>query len=839
MHLAASEPGAFPGSRESLRGASLKSARGFVGLVTLSISITAVLVAGGTGLVSLVLQYREMVSLSDQVESEYLASRRDLLEQEVNRAVSYIDHLRATGDVAQRDRLRDQVHVGLSAADGLYRHARTGGRSFGDDEVRGLVRAAAASVSTDLSNGAMIVLDPDGACVLCVGHPDLEGTNLSEVRSADGRLIIQEFLTLGRTLGTGYVEAHWSLPTKGTPLVLDSVYLQRWEPLNWVFIAAGNRKDMTEQLQSEALDYLRALHFGDGGYIFAAQWDGLSLCGPATGSNVYENTDNNGMKIVQELIRTAQEGGGFVEYVMPAYLDQPVSRKLSYVLPIVEWEWYVGSGCPIDDMEAAAAVRTGHLQGRLIIGMALTLCAAVLLALVGVQVARRSVRELAREVKVFGGWFGQARTDLIEINAAELHFEEFRQLAKDANAMVRTRQAAQARQRELEEALRQTQRLESLGVLAGGIAHGFNNLLAAILGHAELALLKLPEDSPVRDDLRDIRTAGERAGDLVRQILSFSRRASLEVRPVSLRALLDEAVRMLRATIPTTIEIRYDREGENPIVLADATQIHQIIVNLCTNAQHAMKEVGGVLELTLDIEELDAVQAERAGCPASGRYARLTVRDTGCGIDEETVSRVFEPFFTTKKPGEGTGLGLSFSHGVAQSHGGAMSVESILDLGTTFHVYLPVHDIAADIVEETPEAPAVGPSVRILLVDDDLGLLSAAQAMLEALGHTAEAYGTGADALEALARAPGDYDLLLTDQTMPGTTGVQVADAAKRIAPHIRVIIVTGYSAEIDQERAQARGIEGFLMKPFSMESLSAKITAVMWEQPADASAAD
>jgi PAS domain S-box-containing protein len=379
----------------------------------------------------------------------------------------------------------------------------------------------------------------------------------------------------------------------------------------------------------------------------------------------------------------------------------------------------------------------------------------------------------------------------------------------------------------MEEQLRQAHKMEAIGTLAGGIAHDFNNILTAILGFTDLAMDTLPEPHPSRANLSQVVKAGNRAKALVQQILAFSRQDMGEPLPVSLVSLITDALPLLRSILPTTIEIRPRLEPGGSLVLADATQMQQVVINLCGNAEYAMREKGGVLDLVLDTVAVDADFA--AGLPPlqPGPHMRLTVRDTGRGMAPEILERVFDPFFTTKALGEGTGLGLSTAHGIVTNHGGAITVASTVGIGTTFEVYLP-QLIALTISPASTDRNVPGGTERILFVDDEEPLVRLGEQMLTRLGYHVVAKSTSLEALDAFRAAPDRFDLVITDQTMPKMTGEALATELLRIRPDLPIILYTGFSHTMTPDKAKALGIGAFLMKPIVMKDLAVAIRRVL-----------
>jgi PAS domain S-box-containing protein len=366
--------------------------------------------------------------------------------------------------------------------------------------------------------------------------------------------------------------------------------------------------------------------------------------------------------------------------------------------------------------------------------------------------------------------------------------------------------------KELELQLQQAQKMEAIGTLAGGIAHDFNNILSAILGYTEMALIDSDKQSALHKNLQEVLQAGERAKDLVNQILTFSRQAERESKPIQVKLISKEVIKFLRASLPTTIEIRQEIDSDS-LVMADATHIHQLLMNLCTNAGHAMREKGGVLEFKLMDVRIEEGGANEHPELNPGSYLELTISDTGHGIPAPILDRIFEPFFTTKDKGEGTGMGLSVVHGIVGSYGGQIFASSEPGKGSTFKVYLP------SVEHDEAPFPLGGESIptgteRILFVDDESAIVDIGKQLLESLGYHTTIRTSSLEALELFKAKADSFDLVITDMTMPNMTGDELAREVMRIRPEIPVILCTGYSARINQKKARAMGIRAFVSKP-------------------------
>jgi signal transduction histidine kinase/ActR/RegA family two-component response regulator len=417
-------------------------------------------------------------------------------------------------------------------------------------------------------------------------------------------------------------------------------------------------------------------------------------------------------------------------------------------------------------------------------------------------------------------WWAGKRVGFLTLDAVSAH----KHWPDDDIALSRTageilanaieRQRSESEREMLQTRLHQAQRLESIGTLAGGIAHEFNNILGAIFGYAELALATIGSGSRAERHLNGIMTAGERAQAVINQILTFSRRSERRPRLVTAESVVAEAVELLRASLPSTVAIETKLETGDAAVMADPTELQQVVMNLCTNGAHAMKN-HGTLHVCLETVEVEHGLALSHGSLPAGRYVRLAVTDTGSGIDAATLERILEPFFTTKAVGKGTGLGLSTVHGIVTQHGGALNVKSRLGEGSSFQAYFPrAGEIA--VAQRKPATPGVphGHGETVLIVDDEATLVPLAEEMVAALGYEAVGFDQSTTALQAFRAAPERFDLVLTDDIMPEMTGTELARTLHEIRPSLPIILMTGGGRPIGAQRLQAAGIREVVKKP-------------------------
>jgi signal transduction histidine kinase/ActR/RegA family two-component response regulator len=416
-------------------------------------------------------------------------------------------------------------------------------------------------------------------------------------------------------------------------------------------------------------------------------------------------------------------------------------------------------------------------------------------------------------------------------NALEKRVEDRTLQLSNANQYLKKeieiRQKFERERAELEKQLYQLQKMETIGTLAGGIAHDFNNILTPILGYTDMALEELPEESNLRFDIEQINNAARRGKDLVQQVLTFSREVDFANKPIQLEPIVAEALNLIKASFPPGVQITQHFDQKIGTVLADPIHIHQIVMNLCTNANHAMMKTGGILDVRLESVKLDQRTADKIPNLKKGSYIRLTISDTGHGMDIKTKERIFEPFFTKKEVGSGSGLGLSVVHGIISNYGGAIIVDSSPGKGSTFIIYLPKY--AGELSEpDKLSKKLLKGDEYILFVDDEPEITFMGKKMLENLGYKVTISSNSLSALEEFCSKPSKYSLLVTDQNMPNMTGTELASKMKSVQPGLKVIIITGYSDTLSEEVLEESGISEVILKPMILDDFSKVIRRVL-----------
>jgi PAS domain S-box-containing protein len=884
----------------------------------------------------------EQITLKEQ----YFAAQKNLIKNETDQVLDYIEFKISQAETRLKQIIRNRTNEAYDIAINLY-HQHKATRN--PDELKKIIKDALRPIRYNNQRGYYFVTRLDGVEILFADRPEMEGLNLIDIQDTQGKFVIRDMIAIIRESGEGYYRYTWTKPNKSGKGFPKIAFIKHFEPFDWLIGTGEYLDDVVNDIQQEVLARIENITFGDDGYIFAVQWDGLSLVTPQKGKNVIDLTDANGVKIIQELIKASKSGGGYVSYVMPKFDRDTTYNKLSYTKAVSDWEWLIGAGVNVDKIETVIHQRRAALQKRVtnhFLKIVSILAAILLFILLAAKFVSNRTR---KSFDLFAEFFSKAATESAKIESGKLPFVEFESLARAANRMVQERNKAEAALREseknyrelvqsansiimrmdtegkitffntyaqnffgyreeeiigknvigtivperntagfdlavmikdigahperyvsnenenirrngervqvtwmnkaiydedgnvseilcvgidvtekwqLEKRLAQAQKMESIGTLAGGIAHDFNNILSAVIGYTELSLIDIPKGSALQNNLQQVLKAGGRAKDLVRQILTFSRQRENELVPVKVSLIVNEALKLLRASLPTTIKMRHHIKSYLA-VLTDPTNIHQILMNLCTNASFAMQKEGGVLEVSLSDVDLDANFAKLHPDVKPGKFIRLIVSDTGYGMSPEVSERIFDPFFTTKKMGQGTGMGLSVVHGIVKSHGGTIIVESSPGKGSAFSVFLPA--IESEVTDQVDQAQLViTGNERILFVDDEDFQADIGKRMLERLGYRVTAKTNSVEALDLFRQTPDEFDLVITDMTMPNMTGDVLARRLIAIRPDIPIIVCTGYSARINPDIIKEIGIKEMAMKPVVMKDIAQMIHRVL-----------
>ncbi len=908
----------------------------------IAVALLSTLVPGALWILT---EYSRFNQSAAVLQEAHIEARKVLMKEQVDLVASTIQYRHRRAGSELESTLRARVVEAHAVAARLY---STYHLSMSRPELEELIRESLRGMRYDDGHGCYFALNPEGIVEVSTARPESEASD--GLATPEGPTV-RALLNLGKEKGEGAVTYTCPAETPdGTPRQKLS-YVMQFAPLDWT-IGTGEFLDITEQkIQQEILAWVDSIRFGDGYYIFAGQWDGLSLSGPARGQNMFDVTDPNGVKIVQSLIQCAQAGGGFISYVMPKLEGQRPEPKISYAQRIDGWNWYIGTGVYIDDInrtvERFRSEKLAALQ-KSIAGIFLLLVAIVLGACVFVG---RMARTTRKAFERFARFFEMASFGASESPVEGYGFREFDELAASANHMLEMRRAAEMALRQgeerlqllfaraadamyvsdlsgrliqvnqqactatgyteaelltmnvidvdaaksqpdalqaffstlspgssarlssrhrhkdgttfpveitvalldtpggpcvfgiardvserrraeeerlqLEAQLQQAQKMEAVGKLTGGVAHDFNNLLQVINAGADIALSDLEPDHPVRPLLLEVAQAGDRAANLVRQLLMFSRRQIMRPEALDMNAVVEEVLRLIQRILGEHIRLEWVPGVLPGLVSADRGMVEQSLMNLCVNARDAM-EAGGLLHVETAHADLDPVFCVENPWAEPGRFVRLTVRDTGCGMDAETLGRIFEPFFSTKAAGKGTGLGLSTVYGIVKQHRGLICATSAPGSGATFDLYWPLCEEGV-----LAAAPIIAPECRggsetILMAEDDEMVRSLSQRILAGNGYTVLVAADGEQACRLFEEHRDAIDLVILDVVMPNMGGREAYEHMRALCPGLRALFASGYSETAIHKDFKLEGGLQLLQKPYTRDPLLRAVRAVL-----------
>jgi len=881
---------------------------------------------------------------SKELRDEFMETQKTSVKNEVEKVVDYIGYMKSRQRDGMEANLKERTSQAYNIATNIYNENK-GLKDIRDIEK--MVKDALRPIRFYEGRGYYFAVRLDGVEQLFPDRPDMEGINLLNLLDTKGKYVIKDMIDIVKKDREGIYEYTWTKPEQEGKAFPKLSYIKLFEPFNWLIGTGEYIDDDNKSMQTQILDRIAEIRFGKEGYISVVTYDGVTLMNDTQreliGKNVWELTDPNGVKVIQEERKAIENPeGGFIYYVCNKPTETKPAAKISFMKGIKDWEWMVGADIYVDEIDKIIGANRVILEQR--VRYQLMKVSLLLLFLIAATflMAKYISRRIDKSLVIFASFFQKAADESTKIELKEVNFSEFETLALSANRMIGQREEVERSLREneekyrilfnmesdalalvdqgagnildvnksfvnlfgysreeilsmkegdfsagpdykdpqsnedneyipgvnkkkkdgshfpsevrtsnfeyqgrnlqllavrdisdrkkLEAQLRQSQKMEAIGTLAGGIAHDFNNVLLPIMGHAEMLMMGLPPDSHVQYNLKQIYEAGNRAKEMIKQIMVFSRKDKQEKRPVSLGSVINDTVKLLRGSIPTTIDIKYDIKTDSDTVMANATQIHRIILNLCTNSAYSMREKGGLLQIELDEFILSDDKRTSFQSLIPGRYLRLTVKDTGTGIEKANIEKIFEPYFTTKKTGEGTGMGLAVVHGIVLDHKGDISVESEPGKGATFRILLPPYHGSEAVthsgIDRSRELQKG--NEKVLLVDDEKIVADIFREMLITLGYKVTTRTSSVEALEAFQNNPYKYDLVITDMTMPNMTGKDLAVEMLSIRPDMPIILATGFSDRIDEERARAIGIKAFVMKPVVFNELAGTIRSVL-----------
>lgn len=883
--------------------------------------------------------YQMLTLESARLRAKHMVEYENLLKNEVDRVVDSINYKKSLTEQRLKQYLQEKTEEAYSIATNLIQHNNT---SLDEITLQKLVKDSLREVRFQNGRGYFFAFTGNGTVELLPTNPALEGRNLQTTQLNKGGFVIADALHSIKTTGAGFYSYQWTKPNKAGNTYPKLAYLKYIPELDWIIGTGEYLDDFTLDLQQEICTQIEQIRFGQNKseYIFVATWDGISKTFPAKEKNMLETRDANGVYIVKELIKKAKDGGGFVQYVMPALNNIHSAPKLSYAAPIPEWQWYIGAGVYIDEIDSLIALNQQTFKDKVV--KHLTIMALVVsgLLLVNFFTAYFISRNIWQQITLFSEFFRRASTESISMDDKLLAYSEFREISTLANAMLKQKNeilqeisvsrdewintfnaigdcvllfdangyivkanevalslhqtsAEEIRHRhfsticspdnpvrktlvdqlphsaevtnealnviflassfpifagtgelsrviliahditerkQLKEKLAQSQKMEAIGLLAGGVAHDLNNILSGIVSYPDIILPQLPENSHLRKQILAIQKSGQRAAEIVADLLTLARGITANKKVIDLNTLILEHLespenQKIQAMKPL-ISIKTDLATTPVHCFCSPTHIKKSLLNLILNATEAIKNQGSITLSTCSLH-LSRKQAKEKNIK-TGQYGVIKIADTGTGIPHADLERIFEPFYTKKVMGtSGSGLGLSVVWNSVKDHAGVIEVHSS-SAGTDFTIYLPAstqkssgNNKPFDLIE------LKGDGESILIVDDDEQQRDIALHFSKTLGYRAEAVENGEKAIEYLTEH--QMDVIILDMILgAGMNGRETYEKIIRIYPGQKALIVSGFSQDSEVQKAQHLGAGQYVKKPYTLNQLGVALREVL-----------
>jgi signal transduction histidine kinase/CheY-like chemotaxis protein len=781
----------------------------------LIICLVAVFISVGTlGGYWIYREYSDFKLQSYSLKQRLLTERKQQIKAEVEKAAGFIEFTKERMYKRLRRELRDKVHLAHGVAQSIYLEQKD---TIPLEKIMSQVKRVLSRIrfwddecyyfAADLKGRGERLLSPD----------KIAQGDISQRFDLEIPLCVKQMAESAKREEQGFLQYDLAEPVSAKHPRTKLSFVKKFAPFDW-YIGTGEYLDQaTRRIQAEVIKGLEKVIFPPGGYLFVGDFKGNALMGRFAKQNSWSFKSLANKNVVQDLMHAARNGGGFVHYTMILEKDPDHPRqKISYTMPIKDWDWFVGAGFFKDEIDLKLAHRQERLRKQITAKISNILVFMFLASLLTYVFWMVISNWLAKEMAVFKDFFAQAATKSEPMELEKLKSREFKNLAGLANQMLEQRKRAEEEKAQMERQLSQAKKMEAIGTLAGGIAHDFNNILGAIMGYAELAQNKLFKTGCAGVEIQKILDAAERAGSLVRRILTFSRRHNTQYEPLNLNQVIRRAMELLSRTLPKMMEIKLFLGKDLPFVLGDANELEQVIMNLASNAKDAMPQ-GGRLCITTSLVYLPSKLPAPVDKKMKTPFVQLKVSDTGCGIAREHLEQIYDPFFTTKGIGKGTGLGLSTVIGIVKNHNGWIECASAPEKGAIFTIYFPLALAAQKKVShKSLENPVqTGPLKKgfILVVDDEKALRETTSKLLTLEGHRVVTATNGEDALKAYEQSQTPFDLVILDVSMPGMGGTRCLDELKSRDPNLKVIMMSGYPLQGSLAQLK-KNADGYLAKP-------------------------
>ncbi len=796
-----------------------------------SLIFVAVLSVGLVGYFWVSQAYKQFNEDIKKQEHSLIAARKTFIKSEVDRVVSHIKYQRDKTETELKENIRQRVYEAVSIAQNLYEANKS---AMGKEQIIQLIKEALRPIRFNQKRGYFFVYTMEGDNVLLPFSPKLEGKNLWDLKDSKGLYTIRRAVKIVREKGEGFFRWHWYKPGNKDTMSVKIGFVKHFKPLNW-FIGTGEYvEDFEKKIQKETLKWINTIRYGKDGYIFVYDFKAITLAHykqKNIGVDRWNYQDANGVSVVRDLIRISQKkDGGYLSYVstIRPTTGRP-APKIGYARAVMDWQWMVGTGVYIENLESLVAENRlalkKEVKGRILKSIGILMVSLIFIFLL----TRLLSTKMVNNIKVFSLFFQRAAKESAKIEDEKVNFTEFKDLAVSANQMVEERNRAQISLAALQDELARSKKMEALGLLAGGVAHDLNNVLSGMVSYPDLILADLDPKSPLNKYILTIKSSGQKAADIVQDLLTLARRGVAQVEVLNINRIVKEylASPEHEKIMGYHPKIRIIAEFDTDLLNIKGSPVHlkKTIMNLISNAVEAMPH-GGEINIVLENRYVDSV-IKGYETINEGDYVVLTVKDSGIGIEPEDLERIFEPFYTKKKMGRsGTGLGMAVVWGTVQDHNGYIDVTSDLGKGTVFELYFRAtrKEVTAD--EEIQDLnDCFGSGQTILVVDDVKEQRELAQAILTRLNYRVETVSGGEKAVEYVKEH--EVDLVLLDMIMdPGMDGFLTYKKIIEIRPGQKAVIVSGFAETKWVKDAIDLGVGRYVKKPYTVNKIGMAVKA-------------
>lgn len=775
------------------------------------------------------LSYSDFIKSSEQLETEHIASQKAFLQREVSYVEDLIKYRRSKLDNLIKTNIKSRVYEAHTIATNIYNKFKD---TRPKHEIVSMIKEALRPLRFFDGRGYFFMFAMSGNGVLHPPTPHLENTDLNDLQNIDGMYLTKEAIKLVKKQKEGFMEYTWSKP--GTQKQFKKVsFFKNFAPYNWVIGTGDYIADVERNIQKEILERIGEIRFGKEGYIFVVNYDGTVMMNRGQqsliGKNIIDVRDAKGVKVAHEVIQLAQTPGwdGFFEYHWQKLTSSTVSPKIAYHKTVPDWGWYYGTGVYLDDVQEVINQQRGALKDKLVYQLFLIASTVFIAIALLLYLARIRTKALNNDLRQLIDFFKLIPEKPEPINTEKLKFSEFKQLATSANIMLDGQNKADEQRTQYEQQLQQSQKIDAITQMVGGVAHDFNNLLGVILGYGELLELKLSDKPELENYSHQINAAGKRGAKLTRKLLSLTHKTSTESQISDINTLLREEEEFLKKSLTAKIKLEMILEADLWPVTIDRSEFEDVILNLCVNAMHAMYESQQDSRIRIETNnvQLDSSDSKQINLTL-GDYVQLTVEDNGIGMDEETQMRVFDPFFTTRE--EGSGLGLSQAYSFVRRSKGSIRVDSTPGVGTRFELLFPRSQTTQDELTTETQTAAIDTvgTETILVVDDEKPLRDLNTYILSNAGYRVLTASNGIEALTILEEE--SVDLVLSDIIMPNMDGNLLAERIKQLYPGLKIQFISGHMKKEDFTETNADLYQNILNKPVAAATLLKRVRSLL-----------